>query len=50
MGKPLDPMPEQVEQLNLETALPASEKTALKDGALALTLTPNALVLVKVAP
>lgn len=50
MGKPLDPTPEQVEQLNRETALPAPEETHLQSGRLMLTLTPNALVLVKVQP
>jgi len=50
MGKPLDPTPEQVEQLNRETALPAAEDTQLKSGELELTLTPNALVLVKIKP
>jgi xylan 1,4-beta-xylosidase len=48
MGKPVDPTPDQVEQLNRETALPAAEQTTLKNGVLELQLTPNALVLVKV--
>ena len=48
MGKPLDPSPAQVEQLNRETALPAAEQTHLSDGKLKLELEPNALVLVKV--
>jgi xylan 1,4-beta-xylosidase len=48
MGKPLDPTPKQVEQLNSETALPAPERTHLTDGKLELELEPNALVLVKV--
>jgi xylan 1,4-beta-xylosidase len=48
MGKPLDPTPEQVDQLNRETALPAPESSALKNGKLELQLTPNALVLIKV--
>jgi xylan 1,4-beta-xylosidase len=48
MGKPLDPSPAQVEQLNRETALPAAERTHLSDGKLKLELEPNALVLVKV--
>jgi xylan 1,4-beta-xylosidase len=47
MGKPLDPTPAQVEQLNRETALPAAERTNLQDGVLRLELEPNALVLVK---
>jgi xylan 1,4-beta-xylosidase len=50
MGKPLDPTPDQVEQLNRETALPAPENAQLKGGKLALSLTPDALVLVKVQP
>ena len=48
MGKPLDPSVAQVEQLNRETALPAPETAKLQGGKLELTLTPNALVLVKV--
>jgi xylan 1,4-beta-xylosidase len=47
MGKPLDPTPTQVEQLNRETALPAPEQANLKDGKVELQLTPNALVLIK---
>jgi xylan 1,4-beta-xylosidase len=47
MGKPLDPTPAQVEQLNRETALPPAEQTHLTDGKLKLELEPNALVLVK---
>jgi xylan 1,4-beta-xylosidase len=50
MGKPLDPTPEQVEQLNRETALPAPETTKLQAGKLELSLTPNSLVLIKVQP
>jgi xylan 1,4-beta-xylosidase len=50
MGKPLDPTPDQVEQLNRETTLPAPEQAQLRDGKLALSLTPDALVLVKVQP
>ncbi len=49
MGKPLDPTPAQVEQLNRETALPAPEETRLQRGKLELTLTPNTLALVKVS-
>ncbi len=48
MGSPLDPTPAQVEQLNRETALPAPEEVKLQGNKLELTLTPNALVLVKV--
>jgi xylan 1,4-beta-xylosidase len=50
MGLPLDPTPDQVEQLNRETALPAPEETRLKGGSLQLNLTPNSLVLIKVQP
>ena len=48
MGKPLDPSPAQVEQLNRETAFPAAEQTHLTGGRLKLELEPNALVLVRV--
>jgi xylan 1,4-beta-xylosidase len=48
LGRPLDPTPAQVEQLNRETALPAAEQTHLTGGRLKLELEPNALVLVKV--
>ena len=48
MGSPLDPTPEQVEQLNRETTLPAPEVLALKNGKLELQLTPNALDLITV--
>jgi xylan 1,4-beta-xylosidase len=48
MGKPLDPTPQQVEELNRETALDAPESVHLKEGKLQLTLEPNALVLIKV--
>ena len=49
MGKPLDPSPAQVDQLNGETALPAPEEDKIQGGKLQLSLTPNALVLVKVS-
>jgi xylan 1,4-beta-xylosidase len=49
MGSPLSPTPAQVEQLNQETALPAPEEVKLTAGKLELSLTPNALVLVKVS-
>jgi len=49
MGKPLDPTPEQVDALNRETKL-APEHMNLENGRLNLTLTPNALVLVRLAP
>jgi xylan 1,4-beta-xylosidase len=48
MGKPLDPTPAQVEQLNRETALPPPQQTHLTNGKLELPLEPNALVLIKV--
>jgi xylan 1,4-beta-xylosidase len=48
MGKPVDPTPDQVAQLNRETELPAAEIFTLKSGVLELQLTPNALVLVKI--
>jgi xylan 1,4-beta-xylosidase len=50
MGKPLDPTPAEVEQLNLETALPAPERVQLQSGKLALSLIPDALVLVRIQP
>jgi xylan 1,4-beta-xylosidase len=49
MGNPPYPTPAQAEQLNRETALPPAEQTRLEAGKLELTLTPNALVLVKVS-
>jgi xylan 1,4-beta-xylosidase len=48
MGKPLDPTPAQVEQLNRETALPPPLRAHLTNGKLELSLEPNALVLVTV--
>jgi xylan 1,4-beta-xylosidase len=50
MGGPEDPTPSQVQQLNRESALPPPQQIVLKDGKLSLTLTPNALVLIKVQP
>jgi xylan 1,4-beta-xylosidase len=50
MGAPGDPTPEQVEQLNRETALPGAESASLSGNTLHLSLTPNSLVLVKVQP
>jgi len=47
MGKPKNPSPEQAEQLNRETALPAPEQTALRNGTLHISLTQNALVLIR---
>ena len=49
MGKPEYPSPEQVEQMNQQTMLPAPEVTHLENGELRLTLEPNALALVKVS-
>jgi xylan 1,4-beta-xylosidase len=46
MGKPLDPTPAQVEQLNRETALPAARPLEHKNGTLQLSLAPNTLALV----
>ncbi len=48
MGKPLDPTPAQVKQLNLQTALAPPEQSELKGDKLNVTLDPNALLLVKV--
>lgn len=50
MGTPLDPTPDQVEQLNRATALAPPEKTRLKGGSLELNLTHNALALITVQP
>ncbi len=48
MGKPLDPTPAQVEQLNRETALAAPQFIHLNNGQLELSLGENALVLLTV--
>jgi xylan 1,4-beta-xylosidase len=48
IGKPVDPTPIQVQQLNDETALPAPERTHLNGAKLELELEPNALVLLRV--
>ena len=50
MGKPLDPTPEQVEELNRQTTLPPPETVKLQENRLDLSLTPDELVLVKVQP
>ncbi|HZR55650.1 MAG TPA: glycosyl hydrolase family 39 [Terriglobales bacterium] len=50
MGKPLDPTPDQVEELNRKTALAAPEQAKLQGERLELSLTPDALVLVRVEP
>jgi xylan 1,4-beta-xylosidase len=49
MGKPLDPTPAQVEQLNRDTALPEPEQASLHEGKVQLTLEPDALLLIKIA-
>ena len=49
MGSPVDPTPEQVEQLNRETEIPAPAETRLASGTLELKVSPNALILIKVA-
>jgi xylan 1,4-beta-xylosidase len=48
IGKPVDPTPGQVEQLNHATALGTAEERQLSNGKLKLELTPDALVLVTV--
>jgi len=48
MGSPQYPTPAQVEQLNRETALPAPQQLQLKNGEIELSLSENALVLLKV--
>ena len=50
VGRPLDPTPKQVEQLNHSTALAAPAEAHLSNGKLFLHLSPNSLVLVKVLP
>ena len=50
MGKPLNPTPAQIEQLNRESALPDPERTKLQNGQLKLQLSPNALLLITVEP
>ena len=50
MGRPLDPTPAQVEQLNHRTALPAPEDARLQGGKIQLALTPNTLALIRVQP
>jgi xylan 1,4-beta-xylosidase len=48
MGSPVDPTDAQVEQLNRKTALGAPERRTLANGELNLTVSTNALLLVKV--
>jgi xylan 1,4-beta-xylosidase len=50
MGSPVDPTPAQVAQLNQQTALGTPAQARLHDGKLALELSPNALLLIKVQP
>ena len=50
MGSPEEPTPAQVEELNRESTPPPAQQAILKDGKLSLTLSPNALVLIKVQP
>jgi xylan 1,4-beta-xylosidase len=50
MGKPLDPTPEQVEQLNHASALPPAVEKTLSAGKLEIKLSTNALALIKVQP
>jgi len=50
MGSPLDPTPDQIEELNRETQLPPPLQATLAAGKLEIKLTPNELVLVKVQP
>jgi xylan 1,4-beta-xylosidase len=49
MGSPVDPMPAQVEELNRETALGPPQQLQLENGKLKLTLSENALMLLKIA-
>jgi xylan 1,4-beta-xylosidase len=49
MGSPVDPTPAQVEKLNRETALGPPQQLQLENGKLKLTLSENALVLLKIA-
>jgi xylan 1,4-beta-xylosidase len=48
MGRPVDPTPAQVEELNRETALPAPKSTPLSNDKVTLSLGDNELVLLKV--
>ena len=48
MGSPIDPTPEQVRELNRETALPPLQKAHLSNGRLKLVLTPDALDLITI--
>ncbi|HET7840665.1 MAG TPA: glycosyl hydrolase family 39, partial [Terriglobia bacterium] len=48
MGRPLNPTPAQVDQLNRASALAPPEHGKLKDGRLVIELSPNALALITV--
>ena len=50
IGKPQYPTPAQVESLNRQTTLAAPETVRLKGGQLDVTLEPNALALIHIAP
>ena len=50
LGSPVDPTPEQVKQLNRETALTAPEELKMTDATLDFKLTPNELVLIEIRP
>ncbi len=50
IGSPTDPTAVQVEQMNRATALPVPQEERLTGGKLAIKLTPDSLVLIKVQP
>ncbi len=50
MGSPLDPTPEQVEQLNRQSTLPPAAEETLSSGNLEIKLSANALALIRVLP
>jgi xylan 1,4-beta-xylosidase len=50
MGRPTDPTPDQVTQLNRDSALPAPLEMRLTAGTLEIKLTPNSLALIKIEP
>jgi xylan 1,4-beta-xylosidase len=50
MGRPVDPSPEQVAQLNRASALAAPSEGKLSAGALEVKLMPNSLALIRVEP
>jgi hypothetical protein len=49
MGSPEDPTPVQVDALNHATALPPPMEDRLRGGRITLTLTPDALDLIRIA-